>query len=249
MYLIYKMSSGDVEWKHFEEDEIPRACKAIIIMIIVLIFVGCIIGLIVWDGTGENGEPVNTIDDFTFSQRLAAQQGETVQGNAKTADNSIIGGVRQLFVSPPTTDPSQVIINRADLYYEYRGEGANGFEVRWLNYITEDKPDIKSIDLSDVRSFDVAVKRLKLSPGATFTMQMNVKDLEGVESSVVSIVDSLKTVKFNSSSFLGNEPGQRPDFSKISGMWLGGDFRDGGGDITMGNLKFDKVPGTNTSGM
>lgn len=243
------MSSGEVKWKHFEEGEMPRACKAIVIMIIVLIFVGCIIGLIVWDGMGENNEPVNTIDDFTFSQRLAAQQGESVQDNVKTEDGSIIGGIRQLFVSPPTTDPSQVIINRGGLYYEYKGDGANGFEVRWLDYITEDKPDIESIDLSDVKSFDVDVKSLKLSPGATFTMQMNVKDLEGVESSVVSVVDSLKTVKFDSSSFIGNEPGQRPDFSKISGMWLGGDFRSGGGDITMGNLKLDKVPGTNTQGM
>lgn len=235
------MSTNKVKWKYFEEEEIPNSCKAIVVMLIVLIFVGCIIGLIVWDDKQSNTEPVNTVDDFTFSQRLVTQQGESNQNNVKTGDGSIIGGVRQLFVSPPTTDPSQVIINRSDLYYEYEGEGANGFEVRWLDYITDDNPDIQSVDLSDIKSFDVDVYSLTLSPGTTFTMQMNIKDLEGVEGSVISVVDSLKTVSFDRRSFLGNEPGQKPNFSEISGIWLGGDFRDGGGNITIGNIKFDKV--------
>lgn len=266
---MYKMSSSDVEWKYFEESDIPRGCWFIVIVVVVLILVGCIVGLIVWDsptndqavgprvrptrskrskrsrigkdGTLNPGQSgVDTIDHFSFSQRVVAQMGKSSQSEVRTSDGSIVGDVRQIFVVPPTTASAQVIVNNSSLYYEYKGDKANGFEVRWLNYVTKGSPTVKSIDLGDVDSFDVDVESLNLDPGATFTMQMNVKDVEGLESSVVSIVDSTRVVKFRKSSFLGDGPNERPDFTQISGMWLGGDFRSGGGSIKIGNLKFNK---------
>lgn len=234
------MSSNNTEWKHFDENDMPRACKAIIIIIIVLIFVGCIIGLIVWDGSNSSNKDVKTIDDFTFSQRVSSQPNQPSEDTLKVNNGTVVGGARQVVLVPPVDSSSQVVINRGELYYEYGGTGANGFEVRWLDFITEDKPVVSPINLSDVNSFDVDVKRLDFASGDTFTLQMNILDEDGVESSVVEIVDSPKKVQFLKENFLVSTTGERPDFSKITGIWLGGDFRASSGKITLSALKLDK---------
>lgn len=264
----YKMSSNNVNWKTFNEPNIPKRCRAIISIIVVLIFVGCIIGLIVWDGPNSNSNSnektienlgtvenekteksdtsdlenseTKTIDQFSFSQRAVAQKGKPSQSEVKVTNGSIIGDVRQIFIVPPTTSSSQVIINNNSLYYEYKGNQANGFEVRWLDYVTRESSSVQSINLENVNFFDVDVEDLNLGPETTFTIQMNIKDAEGIESSVVGIIDSPGLVRFRKSSFLGDGPNQKPDFTKITGIWFGGDFRRGGGTIKTSNLEFSK---------
>lgn len=276
-------NADDTDWKRFKEDRIPRACIVIIIMIIVVIFVACIVGLIVWDNSGNgNGNhevdyiplsrstttssttsstttspvssttkrprstrlagvhTIGTLDDFTFSQRTVAQAGQSAENVVSTSNGTIVGGTRQVFLTPPVNSSSQVVINRGELYYEYKDTRANGFEVRWLDYITKDKPTVKPINLSKINSFSVNIEKLDFTSGNTFTLQMDVLDVNGVEGSVVNIVNSPQEVQFSKRNFLGNGPGQRLDFSQIVGIWLGGDFRASSGQITLGPLMLNK---------
>lgn len=227
-----------------DEEEVPRCCWLIILVIIILVIVGSIIILIMWDSDSKPSPPPSlppsiTADAFTFSQHLSTTPNQSRQSQVKTTDGSILGDVRQVFLPPPTQQPSRVLITDGKLRYEYNGSGANGFEVRWLDYVTTDTSSIKSVDLSDLERFTVDISSIKFTNNAnTFTLQLNVKDEEGLESSVVDVLNSSKVVSFDKSSFIGNKPGQVPDFSKITGIWLGGDFRTSGGNVTLGPLMF-----------
>lgn len=268
-------NADDIDWKRFKEDRIPRACVAIIIMIIVVIFVACVVGLVVWGNSGNgNGNhevdyiplsrstttssttsstskrprstrpagvnTIGTLDDFTFSQRTVTQAGQSTENVVSTSNGTIVGGTRQVFLTPPVNSSSQVVINRGELYYEYKDTRANGFEVRWLDYITKDKPTVKPINLSKIDSFSVNIQKLDFASGNKFTLQMDVLDANGVEGSVVNIVNSPQEVQFAKRNFLGNGPGQRLDFSQIVGIWLGGDFRSSSGQIILGPLMLNK---------
>lgn len=181
---------------------------------------------------------LGTMDKFTYSQYSSAHPEKSSTSTIKASDDSILGDYRQLFLTPPQTKPSNALISDGVLKYEYEGNNSNGFEVRWLSYV-HSNPEKLVVNLKDVEKFNVEVSSLNLHDSqGTFTLQMNVVDANGLESSVVSIVHSPKTVSFDQSSFIGNEPGQRPDFSRIVGVWLGGDFRNTGGKIVIHPLTF-----------
>lgn len=226
-----------------DEEEVPRCCWLIILVIIILVIVGSIIALIMW-GNGSKPSPPPppnpyiTTDAFTFSQHLSTTPNRSGQAEVKTTDGSILGDIRQVFLPPPTLQPSQILITDGKLRYEYNGTGANGFEVRWLDYVTKGTPTVKSVDLSDLERFTVDVSSINFGNTTnTFTLQLNVKDEEGLESSAIDVLTSPKVVSFDKSSFVGTRP-KPPDFSKISGIWLGGDFRAGGGNVTLGPMMF-----------
>nr|QBK91718.1 MAG: hypothetical protein LCPAC304_00440 [Pithovirus LCPAC304] len=238
-----------------DEKPVPKTCWFVIIIIVVIVLVVSIVVLVMWDGISPTPpppkppEPSNTTDEFTFSQLLSTVPNQSNSKEVNVSNGTVLGDVRQIFLPPPTNQPSQVLINDGKLRYEYTGDGSNGFEARWLDYVTTrtqkhsgteffGTSTVKVVDLGDVETFTVDISALNLSNGGTFTLQMNVKDISGIESSVIDIVTSPKTAMFNKNSFIGNEPGQRPDFSNITGIWLGGDFRAGGGNITMHPLRF-----------
>jgi hypothetical protein len=140
-------------------------------------------------------------------------------------DGSVIGDVRELYLLPPSSGRSNVKISDGDLKYNYNGSGANGFESRYLGYTQG--ASISKVDLSDVNELQVDVSNLKLGEmkSTTFTLQLNMKDSSGLESSVVQVVDQKGTYTFDKNAFIGNQPGETLDFANITGIWLGGDFR------------------------
>ncbi len=227
-----------------DEKPVPKTCWLVIIIIVVIVLVVSIVVLIMWDGISPTPpppkppSPPGTTDEFTFSQLLSTVPNQSNSKEVNVVNGTVIGDVRQVFLPPPTNQPSQVLINDGKLRYEYNGAGSNGFVVRWLDYVTTGTSTVKIVDLSDVEKFTVDIPMLNISNGGTFTLQMNVKDISGIESSVIELVTAPKTAIFDKSSFIGNEPGQRPDFSNITGIWLGGDFRAGSGNITMHPLRF-----------
>lgn len=222
-------------------------CIIVIIIIIVVYFV--LIGLVcIWwrewekEGGGNKPipppplQPVETTDKFTYAQYIPAKAGQSAQQEIKATDGSILGESRQIFLSPPTEKPSMITIDDGTVKYTYRGVGSNGFEIRWLGYTNQST--LSAVDLSDVQKFAVDVEELDLiNEDTTFTLQMNVLDQKGLESSVVDIVKNPKTVTFDQQMFIGNEPGQRIDFSKVVGMWLGGDFRTSNSPQSVGILQ------------
>jgi len=244
-------------------------CITVIIIIIVVYFV--LIGLVCiwwreWEKEGGGNKPipppplpphsrshslfsvpVETTDTFTYAQYIPAKAGQSAQQEIKATDGSILGESRQIFLSPPTKQPSMIRVDDGTVKYTYRGVGSNGFEIRWLGYTNQST--LSAVDLSDVQKFAVDVEELDfINEDTTFTLQMNVLDQEGLESSVVDIVKDPKTVTFDQQMFIGNEPGQRIDFSKVVGIWLGGDFRTAnsqpigilqkGGTVTLKPLAF-----------
>ena len=233
-------------------------CIIVIVIIIVVVFI--LIGLALWwweDGnhnlsdtqTLSESETPNdtTIDNFTYPQYISAKIGKSSQQEIKATDGSILGEARQVFLPPPVGEPSTLKIDNGQTKYTYRGIGANGFEIRWLGYTNHST--INVIDLSNIQKLTVDVTNLELANiDTTFTLQLNVLDQQGLESSVVDIIKGSKTAVFDKSSFIGNEPGQRIDWSKVTGIWMGGDFRttnsegtsniQQGGNVTLKPLTF-----------
>lgn len=211
-------------------------CITVIIIIIVIVFILIGLAWIWWEDKPKPPPPpppvpATTTDTFTYAQYVSAKAGQSAQQEIKATDGSILGESRQVFLPPPTGEPSMLRVDDGSVKYTYHGVGSNGFEVRWLGYTNQST--VPAVDLSDVQKFTVDVEELDfINKDTTFTLQMNVLDQEGLESSVVYIVKTPKTATFDRQSFIGNEPGQRIDFSKVVGIWLGGDFRTANSQFT-----------------
>ena len=227
-------------------------CVIVIIIIIVVLFI--LIGLTLWWWEDDKCDisdlqtsklktptkskaltkskiPDNTTDNFTYAQYVSAKPGQSAQQEIKATNGTILGEARQVFLPPPVNEPSTLKIDSGETKYVYRGNGANGFEIRWLGYTNDSTIDV--FDLSDLQRLTVDVMNLELAnSNTTFTLQVNVLDQQGLESSVVDIIKETKTAAFDRNSFIGNEPGQRIDWSKITGIWMGGDFRTTNTDNT-----------------
>jgi len=233
--------------------------RCVVVIIIIIVVVLILIGLTLWwweektyglsdlQKASNPKNPDNNTDNFTYSQYVSAKAGQSAQQEIKATDGSILGEARQIFLPPPIDEPSMLRIDRGETKYIYRGIGANGFEIRWLGYTNEST--INVFDLSDLQNLTVDVTDLELiNPDATFTLQINVLDQQGLESSVVDVIRGPKTAVFDRSSFMRNESGQKIDWSKISGIWMGGDFRttsieeannfEKGGSVTLKPLIF-----------
>lgn len=229
----------------YEDHRINNTCWIIIVLFVLFILAISTVFLLGWDSFISPSGPVfpipsDTMDKFTLSQYLSAQPSSSNAKTVRSTDESIVGNERQLFLAPPEDKPSSLLVNNKTLRYEYSGTKSNGFETRWLDYITDTTDAFPIIDLSDVDHFAIDISSLKLNPSnASFTLQMNVKDASGVESSVVvEKIETPETIVIDTRSFIGNDPGKRPDFGSITGVWLGGDFKDGGGNVVLGPLMF-----------
>ena len=227
-------------------------CITVVIIIIVIVFILIGLALVWWEDkplvpTPPPPVPATTTDRLTYTQYVSAKAGQSTQQEIKATDGSILGEARQVFLTPPTKEPAMVRVGDGSVKYTYRGEGSNGFELRWLGYTNHSTVPI--VDLSDLQKFTVEVSELDfINENTTFTLQLNVSDKEGLESSVVDIVKGPKTATFDRDLFIGNEPGQHIDFANVTAIWMGGDFRTvnaqgedsltRGGNVTLKPLTF-----------